>query len=961
MTSVVAPTGNDDIDGILWGWKFDSSNLSFSFPTTGGTAEYPDYEAINGFDPFNATQQTAVRAILGNIASFTNLTFTETTAAGAVMQYAGATSINYTDDATVAGKTGLFTLGTAVGSPPELAYDGNPPFAPTYSQGDTWYNATGYDNPTLGSFQYAAGVMHETGHALGLKHGHVTQDGHGITFPMLPADHDSYEYSVMTYSQFPGDTTSGDNAPDHPTTYMQNDIAALQYLYGANYGASANNGNTTYTWSTSTGEAFIDGVGQGTPDSNFVLMTIWDGGGTDTYNLSNYTTDLSIDLSPGEWVILDTSSAQAQRANLGSGGGISNYMARGNIANALIDPNNPGETASLIENAIGGSGDDVMSGNGIANVFTGGAGDDTVDGKGGLDTVIFSGARFDYATSNPGGVVRIEDQRAGAPDGTDNISNVEFFQFSNRTYSLAEVLNQPPVLSPDPDSPHGLTELPGISGSLTADTVSGELAFSDEGGDTHTAGASLFSISWSDGAAVPLATQTALTSAMSAVIGIEAAAGRLDWQFSLADKNVDFLAVGETLTATYDITVTDQLDQSSTVPVTIVFTGTNDAPVVDGGSSTLAQSISELPGVTGSSAVDSAVGEIAFSDPDLNDRPTATIGSQSVTWQDLTDDYTSELTAAQMAALMAALLITPDSGNTNSGLIDWNFDIVDDQLDFLAVGESLTVTSQIVIDDHHGATTEPDVVVTVYGANDAPIAVHDSNGTAKNSSLSVAAGDGVIKNDSDPDIHDNDDLFVSEVDGVAASVGNAVAGSYGALTLNADGSYVYAANKGPLPAKFVAQDSFEYTLADGHGGTDTAYLNVVVFNPGTDYQAGMDTILIGGNGPDVLDGSAGGNMLFGGNGPDVLIGGDGNMLVGGNGPDIFLFNPDFGGNIVLDFDVHNDALQFDEMSFADVADILDSTVDTVAGAVITDPFGNTVTLFDVSLAELTAHDDLIVV
>jgi len=76
---------------------------------------------------------------------------------------------------------------------------------------------------------------------MGLKHGHVTQSGHGVTFPTLPADHDSYEYSVMTYQQFPDDSPSdGDSAPDHPTTYMQDDIAALQYMYGANY--SFNNG-----------------------------------------------------------------------------------------------------------------------------------------------------------------------------------------------------------------------------------------------------------------------------------------------------------------------------------------------------------------------------------------------------------------------------------------------------------------------------------------------------------------------------------------------------------------------------------------------------------------------------------------------------------------------------------------------------------------------------------------------
>ena len=47
-------------------------------------------------------------------------------------------------------------------------------------------------------------------------------------------------------------------------------------------------------------------------------------------------------------------------------------------------------------------------------------------------------------------------------------------------------------------------------------------------------------------------------------------------------------------------------------------------PLVDAGSSILTNSISELPDVTGSSAIDSTAGVVAFIDPDLNDRPTAT-------------------------------------------------------------------------------------------------------------------------------------------------------------------------------------------------------------------------------------------------------------------------------------------------------------------------------------------------
>ena len=108
-------------------------------------------------------------------------------------------------------------------------------------------------------------------------------------------------------------------------------------------------------------------------------MTVWDGGGNDTYDFSNYTTNLSINLQPGGW----TTASTAQLAYLGNG-----HYAIGNIANALLYENNP---ASLIENAIGGSGNDTITGNTANNKLTGGAGNDTIDGLGGTDTAVFSG------------------------------------------------------------------------------------------------------------------------------------------------------------------------------------------------------------------------------------------------------------------------------------------------------------------------------------------------------------------------------------------------------------------------------------------------------------------------------------------------------------------------------------------------------------------------------------------
>jgi serralysin len=154
---------------------------------------------------------------------------------------------------------------------------------------------------------------------------------------------------------------------------MMYDIAAVQHMYGANF--STNNGNTVYQWNPNTGQSFINGVAQSAPGGNRVFETIWDGGGVDTYDFSNYTSNQTINLNPGSWSVIST----AQLANLGDGN-----TARGNVFNAF---QYRGDARSLIENAMGGSGNNQMTGNAIANTLAGNSGADTIDGLLGNDTL----------------------------------------------------------------------------------------------------------------------------------------------------------------------------------------------------------------------------------------------------------------------------------------------------------------------------------------------------------------------------------------------------------------------------------------------------------------------------------------------------------------------------------------------------------------------------------------------
>ncbi len=350
-TSTVASTNNQAINGLLSGVKWATTSLTYSFPASG--ADYGYYDGGTAFGALSADAKTAVRSILANYAAVANVTFTEIAGGQGDLRFADIEGV-----------------GTGITFLPSEGEEG----------GDVWMEKSGeygayFDSPRKGDYGYFT-YLHEIGHALGLKHGHETD-----VYGALPSNHDGLEYSVMTYRSSVGSSASSGYTNEFdgfPQTLMQDDIAALQYMYGANF--NYNSGDTVYSWSPTTGEMFVNGVGQGAPSANRIFLTIWDGGGTDTYDFSNYTTNLTISLSPGNWSTTSNDFAY-QRPALGSG----SYYPPGNIANAQLYQ---GDTRSLIENAKGGSGNDDIWGNSANNVLIGGAGNDRIGGETGFDTLL---------------------------------------------------------------------------------------------------------------------------------------------------------------------------------------------------------------------------------------------------------------------------------------------------------------------------------------------------------------------------------------------------------------------------------------------------------------------------------------------------------------------------------------------------------------------------------------------
>ncbi|MCB4821130.1 M10 family metallopeptidase [Roseicella aerolata] len=362
-STTIGATRNKYIDGLLSGRAW-TGLLTFGFPEEAAVYDslYGAGEPYSGFAALAPAGRDAVRAALLG---------TPNGSGNAALQGMGIAQFTQLD----------ITEGDS-GADLRIAESARPPTAWAYypgagTGGDVWfgtaYAGTVHDfrSPTLGNYAYVT-VLHELGHALGLKH---AQEGGGPGATAVPADRDSLEFTVMTYRSYIGAPTSGYSFEQWgaPQSYMMLDIAALQAMYGADFGTRT--GDTIYSWNPLTGEMSVDGTGQGRPGGNRIFLTTWDGGGRDTYDLSDYANGVNVDLAPGGWSIL----SGAQLAKLGN-----TKYARGNVFNAL---QYQGDRRSLIEDAIGGIGNDTLRGNVAANLLQGGAGNDSLSGLDGNDTL----------------------------------------------------------------------------------------------------------------------------------------------------------------------------------------------------------------------------------------------------------------------------------------------------------------------------------------------------------------------------------------------------------------------------------------------------------------------------------------------------------------------------------------------------------------------------------------------
>ncbi|MDQ0465710.1 VCBS repeat-containing protein [Caulobacter ginsengisoli] len=485
----------------------------------------------------------------------------------------------------------------------------------------------------------------------------------------------------------------------------------------------------------------------------------------------------------------------------------------------------------------GGAGADIIKGGDGNDVITGGLGNDTIVGGTGQDTALYLATSIAAASTGPapigswnGAILTL----ATGSEGTDLLNQVESLNFNGQTFAVNGYNGTTPynvVANLGADS--ATVDQTGIT------TVSGQVLANDYDVDSQltVTGARTPPLA-APGEAIPLDPK-----GPQAINGFDVT-GAYGTLHIATDGSYTYVASGSGYGVDhFQYSVTDG-GITRWVNLNITVTHVNHAPVTSGGYSVTDEDAS-VSGYISSYDTDGDTltyslvsgpthGSLSLnSDGSYNYTPDANYhGSDSFSFS-LSDGHggsTSGFVNLTVNPVNDAPVTYAGSGSAaeDHGISGW---VSASDVD----GDSLTYT--VVSGPAHGSVTissngqyfyTPDA--NYHGSDSFTFKVNDGTVDSNVSTFSLnlssendapAAADASASTNEDTAVTGS--VHATDADGDSLTYGVASTTQHGSLSLNSDGSYTYTPN-----ANYHGSDSFDFSVSDGHGGTDYGHVTINV-------------------------------------------------------------------------------------------------------------------------------------
>ena len=281
----------------------------------------------------------------------------------------------------------------------------------------------------------------------------------------------------------------------------------------------------------------------------------------------------------------------------------------------------------------------------------------------------------------------------------------------------------------------------------------------------------------------------------------------------------------DTLSEVFTYTMQDAASGDSTAEITVTITGANDAPIAVANTATAI----EESGINNNISGTDPTGNVITNDTDVDAGDTKTVTGVALG----TQSSTSGSVGVTVAGTYGSIVINAD------GTYTYTVDNSNATVEALNDGESLSETFSYTIDDTAGLDSTTQIVITIDGRTDQPVAEADQDtsvesGGVANASAGTNPSGNVLANDAS-----NNGKMVIGVDpgttGTASGdVGTSVTGSYGSIVIDANGDYTYTldntntAVEALLTSGDHVTDIFTYTMEDAFNNISTTQVTITV-------------------------------------------------------------------------------------------------------------------------------------